>query len=240
MPKHTKRHDLILTPNGMFVPAVLILLNTFVFLFFTKIDPDAGLLKALVLSPKNLHDGKIWCLVTSGFIHKDLIHLAGNMLGIFVFAGIVERKFGVLKTLLIYFGALMISMLFSLAIYVFVLHKNVAIIGASGALMGLISTAMLIDPFKITFEMILPIPVMIKAWIFFYLDIRGFLTQEAGGVSHIAHLFGFLSVGMMVYFLNKREKTLMRNGLIINAVTFLILLFVWRFLTRASFMNCSH
>ena len=43
--------------------------------------------------------------------------------------------------------------------------------------MGLVSAAMLLDPFAMTYEMIVPLPVMVKGWMFLYADIGGFLER---------------------------------------------------------------
>jgi len=117
-------------------------------------------------------------------------------------------------------------MSFSILIYTYVLNKNIAIIGASGALMGLISTAMLLEPFAITYEMLLPIPVMIKGWIFLYWDIIGFLGGERDGTSHLGHLLGFLSIAVLAYFLGQKDKKVMRAGLVINIASFIIFCFL--------------
>ena len=185
----------------------------------------------LILYPGNLLAGNYGCLVTSGFIHRNGMHLFLNMLGVFIFARIVERHLGILKTFFVYMGALILSMLFSTGVYVFILQKNVAIIGASGAVMGLIATAMLLDPFCITYEMVFPLPVMVKGWMFLYADVKGFLSGESDGVSHLAHLCGFISVAFLVYFLSKRDKRLMRTGLLINIISFIAFLFIRAWLT---------
>ncbi len=203
--------------------ANIVILGNFLMYYYTHYyltSPEQY--SSLVLYPANLLKGNFWCFFTAGFIHHDLSHLLLNMLGVFIFAKIVERKLGFLKTFFIYIGALSIAMLFSTGVYVFFLNKNVAIIGASGAVMGLISAAMLLDPFCITYEMLLPLPVMIKGWLFFYIDIKGFLSGEMDGISHVSHLCGFLSVGILVYFLSKRDKKMITTGVIINVVSFII------------------
>ena len=194
----------------------IIIANLLAFGFFHYSFQGRELAGSLILYPANLFAGNYLCLITTGFIHYDWAHLGMNMLGVFVFARIVERYLGAGKTFFIYFGALGISMLFSTIVYTFILEENVAIIGASGALMGLIAAAMLLDPFCITYEMILPLPVMVKGWLFFYADLKGLLSSEPGGVSHLAHVFGFLSIVLLVYFLSSEDKRKMRTGLIIN------------------------
>jgi len=205
---------------------VLIIVNIGIFFYFRY---QGGLPLDWVLFPHHLLDGHLAPLVTSGFLHADFVHLAMNMLGIFIFGRITERHLGTLKTFFIYFGSLAISMFCSTVIYVFFMHKDVAVIGASGAVMGLMAAAVLLDPFCVTYEMILPLPVMIKGWMFLYADIRGFLGGETDGVSHLAHLCGFLSIGLLVYFLSARDKSTMRAGLWINIYSFFIffLFYLW-------------
>lgn len=217
-----EKRDIIEILSDYRAAFILVSINVFVFFFLKYGNVDKSIVSSLVLSPANLYKGNIFCLITSGFIHADISHLGFNMLGVFIFAGIVQRHFGIWKTLFIYLGALFISMLLSTLAYTIILHKNVAIIGASGALMGLVSTAMLLDPFRITFEMIVPLPVMLKAWFFFYADCKGFLGGEKDGVSHLAHLFGFISIAFLVYCLDKAERNVMRKGLIINVLTFIV------------------
>ena len=205
------------------VAAVLMAVNFSVFVFLRYFAPDS-LWELLVLSPENLWQGRIWTLITSGFVHQGWLHLFLNMLGLFVFGRVVEREMGAAKTAFIYLGALLISMAASTWIYALILHKNITIVGASGAVMGLVAAAMLWAPFSITYEMILPLPVMMKGWMFFYADLQGFLGGERDGVSHLAHLAGFLSVALLVYYLSRKDQTKMRVGLLINLVSFAVFL----------------
>lgn len=209
--------------------AALISVHFAVFVFLRYFAPDS-FLGFFVLSPESLWQGRIWTLVTSGFIHQSWVHLSLNMLGLFVFGRVVEREMGGAKTVFIYFGALLISMASATWIYALILHKNIAIIGASGAVMGLVAAAMLWAPFSITYEMILPLPVMMKGWMFFYADLQGFLGGEKDGISHLAHLAGFLSVAILVYYLSRKDQQKMRTGLFINLVSFAVFLLLKRWL----------
>jgi len=144
----------------------------------------------------------------------------------------VEKRFGFVKTLLIYFGALVLSMFFATCVYTFIMGKSVAIIGASGAVMGLMSCAMLTDPFLITFETIIPLPLMLKGWMFFYADIHGFLGGEVDRISHLAHLFGFLSVAFIIYFLDKAERKMLFAGMMVNVVSFAAFLALSEYISK--------
>ncbi|MEW5895531.1 MAG: rhomboid family intramembrane serine protease [Candidatus Omnitrophota bacterium] len=194
----------------------LIILNTGIFIFSHFTDPGRNFFQNMILHAGNLMNGNYLSLLASGFLHSDWIHLVLNMLAVFIFGSIVEGRMGFKTTLFIYFGSLIISMVSALIIYLAVLHRNVAIIGASGAVMGLMATAMLMSPFSITWEMLLPIPTMVKGWMFFYADFKGFLGGETDGISHLAHLCGFLSVMVLVYFLSREDRKKMTAGLVIN------------------------
>lgn len=205
--------------SGSLAAVFLIGVNIAAYLFFQFSENGPGLVTRFILYPGNILQGHYWTLLTSGFLHLNWTHLGLNMLGIFIFGRVVERRLGFRTTLFIYVGALFISMLASLVIYAAVLQKNVAVLGASGAVMGLISAAMLIAPFSVTWEMLLPIPTMVKGWMFFYADIKGFLGGEQDGVSHLAHLCGFLSVMILVYFLSTDDRKKFTAGLVINVLS---------------------
>jgi membrane associated rhomboid family serine protease len=192
----------------------------------------AALMPNLVLSMMNLSKGFVWTLLTSAFVHADWTHLLVNMLGVFVFGRVVEQELGITKTFFVYFGSLFISMLFAITGYFFILQKNVIIIGASGALMGLISAGMLLAPFRITMEMFLPIPLMVKGWAFFYFDLQGLLQKEKDGVSHLAHILGFLAISILVYFFGKKEQKRFSTGLWINIISFIVFLIAVYFYRR--------
>jgi len=198
---------------------LLIALNSMAYWFTHFTEQGEALLSDLILYPGNLIQGKFWCLITSGFIHSDGRHLLLNMFGLFVFGYIVQKKMGFSKAVFIYFGSLMLSMLSATVVYAAVLHKNVAIIGASGAVMGLMGVSVLMAPFSITYEMLFPIPTMFKGWLFLWADLKGFLGGEDDGVSHLTHLFGFASIIILVYFLSDEDKRKFTAGLLINIVS---------------------
>jgi len=197
---------------------LIVLAHVFVFFLTVFFGGDPQYLSSLILSTENLARGNFLCILTSGFVHANIYHLALNLFGILIFAPIVERKFGVFKTLFIYFGALGFSMFLSIVLYSVFLGRDVSLIGASGGLMGLIACAMLVDPFEVTYEMVFPIPVFIKGWMFIYIDLLGFLGGEVDGISHLTHLTGFFSIAILVYFLNAKDRKLMKEGFWANIV----------------------
>jgi membrane associated rhomboid family serine protease len=163
-------------------------------------------------------------------LHANLSHLLGNMLALFIFGRVVERKLGIIKTLFIYFGALVISGIFTSLINGLILNDNTPGLGASGAIMGLIAAAILLDPFYLTYEAILPLPIMLVGWLTIYADIIGILNPIKDGIGHFAHLGGFLSVGILLYLFGIDERKKMRTGLIINIASFIAIAVIYFFL----------
>ncbi len=188
----------------------IILVNIFVFILSLFFD-----LSGFVHYPVDIFS-RPYTIITTGFLHASIGHLVGNMIGIFVFGRVVERKLKTPKTVIVYFFALFISVFFSSLIHL-LMGQNTGGVGASGALMGLVSTAMLLDPFYITYELLIPMPVMLVGWLTLYADIIG-LLGPADGIGHLAHLGGFLSVGLIAALIEKDKK--LKRGLYINIASF--------------------
>ncbi len=177
---------------------------------------------ALISYPADLMHLRWYTLLTSGFLHADMIHLVGNMIAIFIFGRIVERELGPYKTAMIYFGSLLLAGVFSSGIHLFILQDNIGGLGASGALMGLISAAILLDPWYVTHQLIVPLPVMIVGWFTVYLDITGILNPVEDGIGHFAHLGGFISIAMLAFLLKVEDRKKLKQGLLINILSVII------------------
>ena len=131
-------------------------------------------------------------LVTSGFLHANVPHLAFNMFALYSFSYGVGRVVGILDFVMIYFGSLIAGNLLALQI-----HKRdpgYRALGASGAVSGVIFASILMYPHgKIAF---LFFPVGIPSWIFgagfIMVSIYGIRTGF-GRLGHEAHLGGAIA-----------------------------------------------
>lgn len=210
------------------ITLTLIILN--IIIYIVSLFLSENTFKLFISYPSDLLSARAYTLITSGFLHANLAHLLGNMLALFIFGRIVERRLGSGKTLGIYFGALLISGIFTSVIDL-IRGQNIGGLGASGAIMGLVSAAILLDPFYITYELILPLPVMFVGWITIYFDIAGILNPVNDGIGHFAHMGGFISVALLLFFLEKNQQNKMKKGLLINVISLLIagLLYIFLF-----------
>lgn len=199
----------------------IIILNILIYISSFFISPRT--FEVLISFPGDMLSVKAYTLITSGFLHASPVHLWGNIVAIFIFGRIVEKNIGSFKTGLIYFASLVISNVFSSSIYLFVLKQNIGGIGASGALMGLVSTAILLDPFYLVYELGFPMPVMVMGWLTVFADVSGVINPQQYGIGHFAHLGGFLSIALIMYFMDNEDKEKLHKGLIINIVSIIIL-----------------
>lgn len=130
-------------------------------------------------------------MFSSAFLHADFSHLLFNMLTLYFFANVVIMSVGVTYFVIIYVASLLIGNLLS---YFF--HRDephYSAIGASGAVMGILYSAILFYPNMGLYLFF--IPIAIPAWLFgmAYLlySIYG-MKKRLGNIGHDAHIGGAL------------------------------------------------
>ncbi len=124
----------------------------------------------------------------------------------------------------VFFLSMVFTNIFNGLISLLIINSNVPSLGASGAIMGLVATAILLDPFYLSYELIVPLPIMFVGWLTILADIEGIISPRADGIAHFAHLGGFLSVLLLFYLFSGNDKEKLRKGLIINIVSAILVL----------------
>jgi len=128
-------------------------------------------------------------MFSSAFLHADFSHLLFNMLTLYFFAGVVINEVGVAYFVIIYVVSLLAGNL--LAYYFHKDEPHYSAIGASGAVMGILYSAILFFPDMGLYLFF--IPIAIPAWLFglAYLlySIYGMKTRM-GNIGHDAHIGG--------------------------------------------------
>jgi membrane associated rhomboid family serine protease len=178
-------------------------------------NPDV-VLQYLAFSGDNLLMGRAWTLVTSLFLHADILHLAGNLLFLYVFGNTVEEDLGATKTLGPFFFGGIVSFLLSLLFY----NPATPLIGASAAIFTLSAIVMLIKPLKFS---ILLLPQGLLAILYFVYNAIAVYSGAGGNVAYIAHLIGF-AVG--IPFGLAWSKNWLKNLLISIALLIVFLIVV--------------
>ena len=155
-------------------------------------------------------------MITSGFLHADISHLAFNMLTLYFFAPVVSGALGNYSFLLIYFASLIFGSLLTLLI-----HKNdynYSAIGASGAVTGIIYSAILLDPSLKILLFFIPIPIPAYLFGIGYLlySIYG-MKAKNDNIGHTAHFGG--AIGGYLFSILIHPQILQENTFMVVILT---------------------
>ena len=153
-----------------------------------------GDLEAPCFPEKNVY----LAMLTSLFLHGSLAHLGFNMLFLWIFGNNLEDRWGRVRYLLFYLGA---GVAATLAFVLTSPNSVVPLIGASGAIAGVMGAYLVLFPSTRILGLVFILPLPLPAWVFLGF---WFLSQFQGGsdgVAYAAHVGGFLfgmAVGALV------------------------------------------
>ncbi|TYB79746.1 rhomboid family intramembrane serine protease [Bizionia myxarmorum] len=163
-------------------------------------------------------------MFSSGFLHVDMAHLFFNMFSLFIFADVVIGFLGDIQFVVIYIGSLVMGNLLSL--YFHKDEPHYSAVGASGAVMGVIYSAILLQPNMSLYMFFIPIPIPAYIFGIGYLlySIYG-MKNRLGNIGHDAHFGGAIGGYVITLLLATWlfEKNLLMIGLLALPI---ILLFV--------------
>lgn len=135
--------------------------------------------------------------ITHMFLHTDLLHILFNMLIFASFAPIVEKKYGQGKFLLLY----LLSGIGAAFLHIYITGDQIPMVGASGAIFGVVILATLIDPkMKVFLFGLLPISIMYITSILLILELYQGIINPNDGVAHFAHIGGALTAFILFLF----------------------------------------
>ena len=143
-----------------------------------------------------IHSLWIWQLATYMFLHGGVFHIVFNMLALWMFGGELERTWGTRYFLKFYFvtgiGAGVLTVLFSLLPFPFARQlQGVNIIGASGAIYGLLLAYAMYFPERPILLIVFWVPARLCVTILGAIAVFASLS-EVGGVANATHLGGLL------------------------------------------------
>ena len=152
-------------------------------------------------------------VLSSGFLHADFMHLFFNMLSLYLFQGIVVFFFGNLGFISIYLGSLLLGNLLSLYIY-----KNrywYSAVGASGAISGIIFSAIAVAPNEIEINFL---PGWVFGTLYFGYSVYMMLyPKQWDNTGHSAHLGG--AVFGLIFVAVQSPSTLIQNWPYLTAMS---------------------
>jgi hypothetical protein len=139
-----------------------------------------------------------WTIFTYMFLHGSGGHLFFNMLVLFFFGPILERKIGSKNFLIVYFGAGLLSALGQM-----IISPN-PMLGASGGIFGILATLTVLDPDIRVFVLFIPMKIVQMLMLFAFIELFSLLTGLNDNIAHAAHLFGLI-FGLYMGFKIKKE-----------------------------------
>lgn len=147
-------------------------------------------------------------LITAMFVHGGFFHLAGNMLFLWIFGDNIEDSLGHVKFILFY---LLTGLIASSAHVLAVPDSTVPMIGASGAIAGVLGAYFVLFPranvktliFLFVIVTIVRIPAVYFLGIWFVFQILS--SNSGAGIAWYAHIGGFVSGAVLIKLLVRRK-----------------------------------
>jgi membrane associated rhomboid family serine protease len=174
---------------------ILIIVNVVMFLLM-YLFPQ--ILRYLALIPVLVVENRAWWqVVTYMFLHGGTWHLLFNMLALYMFGVPLERNLGSTEFLLFYFVTGVGAGLCTLAVNWYTGMANIPVVGASGAIFGLLlAFAVYFPDTRILFMFFLPMRAPVAVLVFAGIELFSMFTNTRSGVAHLTHLAG-LALGYL-------------------------------------------
>lgn len=171
--------------------AIVVFVTTIIISLYTEYK-NKSLKEKMLLKPwVIINENKWYLIITSSFIHSDIMHLMFNMISYYIFAFTLEYIVGSFNFIVIYFGSMIFADLSTI-----IKNKtniNYSSLGASGAISGVIFSMILFAPTsKIYFYFAFGIP----AWLFgiIYLILCFIAAKKSkDNINHDAHFWGAIT-----------------------------------------------
>ena len=153
---------------------------------------------------------EVWRLISYQFLHADFWHIFGNMLGLFFFGQMLEQRWGSRQFLRFYLMCGIAGGLFYILLTSVHILSMGTMIGASGAVLGVIVACAILHPRNIILFWFFPMPMWVAAIIMIAMSIFGMMGgKNAGGQA--AHLAGMATGAVYVFSQPALEKFRLRR-----------------------------
>ncbi len=203
-----------------FVTVIIIAINFLIFIFqlpmgrleeFTFVRM-AGAIPYEITHLKDLYPPAFvpipFTLFTAMFVHGGLLHIAGNMLYLWIFGDNIEDRVGHIGFIFFY---LITGIVASLAHILMTPNSLVPMIGASGAIAGILGAYFVLFPrahvitlIFFIFVYIVRVPAVVFLGLWFFLQLMS--SGLGGGIAWYAHIGGFLAGAILIRLFDKRGR----------------------------------
>lgn len=175
--------------SGVHAMFGLIIANIIVF-FIQHIMSGADLNVDFALSVAAAKEYEVWRFFSAIFLHDGFMHLFFNMFGLYIFGSLAAPLLGAKRFLLLYLLSGTIGNILWFAINFD--HDNMVLLGASGAVMGVILASAMILPDVPMMLLFIPFPIKLKtlAIVYILLDIFSHFGNPGSHTAYLVHVFG--------------------------------------------------
>lgn len=162
---------------------------------------------------------ELWQLVSYGFLHGGLLHIAVNMFALWMFGTALETLWGSRPFLTFYMVCLIGAGVIQLTVATMAVDSGSVYptVGASGAVFGILLGFAMMFPNQQLVLLFPPIPIKAKYFVILYgaFELYAGATGSMSGVAHFAHLGGMAFGLLMILYWRgnlpiKPERRLMR------------------------------
>ena len=225
-------HDDNPTRTFPYLTIAIIALCVLVYLWQATLGPRGGeaviyslgvipavLLHKVQLNPELVVVPASATIFTSMFLHGGFMHLAGNMLYLWIFGNNIEDAMGKIRFILFYF------ICGTAAVFGQVLQdpsSQIPMVGASGAISGVLGAYLLLYPHARVLVLIplwfyvelirLPAGWVLGFWFVLQLLSSAFTKSGGGGVAFYAHIGGFITGMLLVPVMKRKSVRLFQRG----------------------------
>jgi membrane associated rhomboid family serine protease len=188
-------------------PAVkwLLIINSVVYLLDSLTSPATGtgitfFQRYLALIPTTPQlTLQVWRLVTYQFLHGGFGHIFFNMLGLMFLGPPLERNWGSRKFLIFYLSCGVAGGIFYIMLVAVGFLSAGIMIGASGAVLGILTACAILFPHFVVFFVVFPMPIRVAAVILICIAAFSILSRGANAGGEACHLAGIVAGALYVF-----------------------------------------
>jgi len=203
---------------------ILIAINVLVFIYELILGPQLeGFVQSWAIIPYEITHGVdlppasiqpiYLTLITAMFLHGGFVHIAGNMLFLWIFGNNIEDAMGSLRFLVFYLLCGLAAAFAQIAVGP---NSDIPNIGASGAIAGVLGAYLLLFPraevqtlvFLGFFVRLVRLPALLFLGLWFVLQlfsgVAGLGMEATGGVAWFAHIGGFIAGLVLINLFRRR------------------------------------
>lgn len=149
-----------------------------------------------------------WQFITYMFLHADWGHLFFNMFALWMFGRTLEYEIGSRRFLLYYFVCGVGAALLQMGVAWIANDPGTILLGASGAVMGVLLAFGVMHPNEVLIIFPIPVPIKAKWFVIGYAALELFYgaTGRNAGIAHFAHIGGMLWGYLLLLYWKRKGK----------------------------------